>query len=85
MACGIWPLSHGWDVGAVVLRSMSFKERVLVRSLTFTIELHGRDSGSFVSELEVEAVKINWEISDKDQDSQKLGHSGIQHLAESSL
>jgi hypothetical protein len=35
-----------------------FKENVLVRSPTFTIELHGRDVGAFINEVEAEVVKL---------------------------
>lgn len=59
MACGIWPLSHRWGVGVrCELRPMPFKEKVLVRSLTFTIELYGCDVGAFTSEVEAKAVKM---------------------------
>lgn len=39
-------------------RSMPFKEKVLVRSPAFTIELHGRDAGAFTSEVEAKAIKM---------------------------
>lgn len=58
LSCGLWPLSHGWDVGATEMWSMPFKENVLVRSPTFTIELHGRDVGAFINEVEAEVVKL---------------------------
>jgi hypothetical protein len=37
---------------------MPFKEKVLVRSPAFTIELHGRDAGAFTSEVEAKAVNM---------------------------
>jgi hypothetical protein len=40
------------------LRPMPFKEKVLVRSPAFTIELHGRDAGAFTSEVEAKAVNM---------------------------
>jgi hypothetical protein len=58
LACGVWPLSHGWGVGAMKLWLMSFKENVLVRSLTFVVDLCGHDAGVFVGELEAVAMKI---------------------------
>jgi hypothetical protein len=63
IACGVWPLAHGWDVGAVKLRPMPFLENRMVMSLAFAIELRGRDSAAFVREVEAEAVRIDGKYS----------------------
>jgi hypothetical protein len=39
IACGVWPLAHGWDLGKVKLCPMPFLGNQLVQSPTFAIEL----------------------------------------------
>ena len=58
IACGVWPLAHGWDIGAVKLRLMPFLDNHMVLNPAFAIELWGRDAFAFIREVEVEAVRI---------------------------
>jgi hypothetical protein len=39
IACGVWPLAHGWDLGTINLRPMPFLDNRMVLSLAFAIEL----------------------------------------------
>jgi hypothetical protein len=65
IACGVWPLVHGWDVGKVKLRLIPFLKGQQVLSPSFNIELRGRDAASFVREVEAEAVRIMGKYSMK--------------------
>ena len=58
IACGVWPLAHGWALGEIAPRRMPTLCGQLVRSLAFAVELRGRDAVAFVREVEAEAVKI---------------------------
>jgi hypothetical protein len=65
VACGVWPLAHGWDLGEVKLCPMPFLGNQLVQSPTFAIELRGQDVAAFGKEVESEAVKIVGKYSTK--------------------
>jgi hypothetical protein len=54
----VWPLAHGWVLDKVCPRRMPTLGDRLVRSPSFAVDLHGRNSAAFVREVEVEAVKI---------------------------
>jgi hypothetical protein len=41
VACGVWPLAHGWDLGEVKLRPMPFLGNRMVQSPAFAFELRG--------------------------------------------
>jgi hypothetical protein len=58
VACGVWPLAHGWDMGDVRPRPMPTLGDQIVRSPAFTTNLWGRDAAAFVREVEPEAIKI---------------------------
>jgi hypothetical protein len=55
---GVWPLAHGWALGEVCPRQMPSLGEQQVRSLAFTLDLHGRDPAAFVREVEDGAVRI---------------------------
>jgi hypothetical protein len=55
---GVWPLAHGWVLGEVCPRQMPTLGQQLVRSLAFSLDLHGRDPAAFVHEVEDRAVRI---------------------------
>jgi hypothetical protein len=55
---GVWPLAHGWVLGEVCPWWMSTLGDRLVRSPAFAVDLRGRNSATFVREVEAEAVKI---------------------------
>jgi hypothetical protein len=55
---GVWPLAHGWALGEVCPRQMPSLDEQLVRSLAFSLDLHGRDPAAFVCEVEDGAVRI---------------------------
>jgi hypothetical protein len=55
---GVWPLAHGWVLGEVCPRRMPTLGDWLVRSPAFAVDLRGRNSSTFVREVEAEAVKI---------------------------
>jgi hypothetical protein len=55
---GVWPLAHGWVLGEVCPRQMPTLGKQLVRSLTFTLDLRGRDPAAFVHEVEDGALRI---------------------------
>jgi hypothetical protein len=58
IACVVWPVAHGWDVGEVKLCPMPFLNNQMVQSPAFAIELCLLDVVAFVREVEAEAVKI---------------------------
>jgi hypothetical protein len=58
VACGMWPLAHGWDLSDVRPRLMLTLGDLMVRSPAFAIDLWGRDATAFVWEVESEAIKI---------------------------
>jgi hypothetical protein len=58
IACGVWPLAHGWALGKIAPRRMPTLGGQLVRSLAFAVELREQDAVAFVREVEAEAVKI---------------------------
>jgi hypothetical protein len=58
IACEVWSLAHGWEVGEVKLSQMPFLKNRMVLSPAIAIELHGRDAAGFVREGDAEAVKI---------------------------
>jgi hypothetical protein len=58
VACGVWPLAHGWALGEIVPRRMPSLGNKLVRSPAFAVYLRGRDAAAFVREVESEAIKI---------------------------
>jgi hypothetical protein len=58
VACGVWPLAHGWALGEIAPRPMPTLGNKLVRSLAFVVDLRGHDAATFVPEVESEAVKI---------------------------
>jgi hypothetical protein len=58
VACGMWSLAHGWDLGDVRPRLMLTLGDLMVRSPAFAIDLGGRDATAFVREVESEAIKI---------------------------
>jgi hypothetical protein len=41
IACGVWPLSHGWDLGAVKLRPMPFLNNWMVLSSPLPLSYEG--------------------------------------------
>jgi hypothetical protein len=55
---GVWPLAHGWVLGKVCPRQMPTLGQQLVRSLTFSLDLCGRDPTAFVREVEDRTVRI---------------------------
>jgi hypothetical protein len=55
---GVWPLVHGWVLGEVCPRHMPTLGQQLVRSIAFSLDLCGRDSATFVREVEDGAVRI---------------------------
>jgi hypothetical protein len=58
VACGMWPLAYGWDLGEVRPRRMPTLGDKTVRSPGFAINLWGQDAAAFVREVESEAFKI---------------------------
>jgi hypothetical protein len=58
IACGVWPLAHGWALGEITPRRMPTLGGQLVRSPAFVVDLRGRNAAAFVREVEAEAVKI---------------------------
>jgi hypothetical protein len=58
VACGVWPLPHGWVLGKIIPRRMPTLGDKLVRSPAFAVDLFGRDALAFMREVESEAVKI---------------------------
>jgi hypothetical protein len=58
IACGVWPLAHGWALGKIAPRRIPTLGGQLVRSLAFVVDLCGRDAAAFVREVEAEAIKI---------------------------
>jgi hypothetical protein len=58
IAYGVWPLAHGWTLGEITPRRMPTLWGQLVRSPAFAVDLCGRDSATFVREVEAEALKI---------------------------
>jgi hypothetical protein len=58
IACGVWPLAHGWALGKIAPRRIPTLGGQLVRSPTFAVDLRGRDAAAFVREIEAEAIKI---------------------------
>jgi hypothetical protein len=58
VAYGVWPLARGWALGEVCPRQMPSRGGMLVRSLAFALDLHGRDPAAFVCEAEDGAVRI---------------------------
>jgi hypothetical protein len=58
LACGVWPLAHGWVLGKIIPRWMPTLGDKLVRSPAFAVDLRGRDAAAFVREVESEAIKI---------------------------
>jgi hypothetical protein len=58
IACGVWPLAHGWALGEIIPRRMPTLGDKLVRSPAFAVDLHGRDATTFVREVESEVVNI---------------------------
>jgi hypothetical protein len=65
IACGVWLLAYGLDLGAVKLCPMSFLDNRMVLSLAFAIELRGRNAVAFISEVETEAMRIVGKYSAK--------------------
>jgi hypothetical protein len=55
---GVWPLVHGWTLGEVTPSRMPTLGGQLVRSPAFAVDLHGRDTTTFMREVEAEVVKI---------------------------
>jgi hypothetical protein len=55
---GVWPLAHGRALGEVCPHQMPSLGEQQVRSLAFTLDLHGRDPAAFVREVEDGAVRI---------------------------
>jgi hypothetical protein len=51
VACGVWPLAHGWNLGEVRPHPMTSLGDQRVRSPAFTIDLRGRDATAFVREV----------------------------------
>jgi hypothetical protein len=58
IACGVWPLAHGWAFGEIAPHRMPTLGGQLVRSPAFSVELRERDAAAFVREVEAKAVKI---------------------------
>jgi hypothetical protein len=58
VACGVWSLTHGWDLGEVRPRRMPTLGDKMVRGLAFIVYLQGRDAAAFVREVESKAIKI---------------------------
>jgi hypothetical protein len=58
VACGVWPLAHGWVLGEIRPCRMPTLGDKMVRSLAFVVDLRGRDAIAFVREVESEAIKI---------------------------
>ena len=58
IAYGVWPLAHGWTLGEITPHRMLTLGGQLVRSHAFAVDLRGRDTSTFVHEVEAEAVKI---------------------------
>ena len=58
IACGVWPLAHGWALGEIIPRRMPTLGDKLVRSPAFVVDLWGWDAAAFMRELESEVVKI---------------------------
>jgi hypothetical protein len=65
IACRMWPLTHGWDLGIVKPHPMPCLNNQMVLSPAFAIEPRGRDATTFVLEVEAEAVKIVGKYSSK--------------------
>jgi hypothetical protein len=55
---GVRPLARGWALGEVCPRQMPSRGGMLVRSLAFALDLHGRDPAVFVREAEDGAARI---------------------------
>jgi hypothetical protein len=58
MECGPWRMAGCWVLGEVCPRQMPTLGQQLVRSLTFSLDLRGRDLAAFVREVEDGAVRI---------------------------
>jgi hypothetical protein len=58
VAYGVWPLARGWALSEVCPRQMPSRGGMLVRSLAFSLDLHGQDPAAFVREAEDGAVRI---------------------------
>jgi hypothetical protein len=43
VACGVWPLVHGWVLGEIRPRRMLTLGDKMVQSPAFVVDLHGRD------------------------------------------
>jgi hypothetical protein len=54
----VWPLVHDWVLGKVCPHQMPTLGEQLVRSPTFSLDLHGRNPAAFMREVEDEAVRI---------------------------
>jgi hypothetical protein len=55
---GVWPLAHGWVLGEVCPRRMPSLGDQLVRSPAFALDLRGRNSATFLWEVEAKAARI---------------------------
>jgi hypothetical protein len=58
VACGVWPLAHGWALGEVCPRQMPSHGGKMVRSPAFALNLQNRDPTAFVREAEDGAVRL---------------------------
>jgi hypothetical protein len=52
IACGVWPLAHGWALGKIAPRRMPTLGGQLVRSMAFAVDLRGRDAAAFMRKVE---------------------------------
>jgi hypothetical protein len=51
VACRVWPLAHGWNLGEVRPHPMTSLGDQRVQSPAFTIDLRGRDATAFMREV----------------------------------
>jgi hypothetical protein len=58
IAYRVWPLVHGWVLGEVTPCRMPTLGDQLVRCPTFIVDLHGRNTATFVREVEAEVAEI---------------------------
>jgi hypothetical protein len=58
IACGVWPLGHGWVLGEIIPRRMPNLEDKLVQSSAFAVDLRGRDVAAFVREVDVGGLRL---------------------------
>jgi hypothetical protein len=58
VACGVWPLGHGWMLGEIIPRWMPTLEDKLVQSPAFAVDLRGRDVAAFMREVRSKDFKI---------------------------